>query len=459
MDYPTPADARQVPALDRLRAAVCRRLATAGGAQGAFRVVRVEVPLEPVDALAWLAAQPFAEKAYWHGRGEDESRAAVGVADVCSDLATLQQRLDGLAVGSRARYVGGMRFAPGAARPMVATSEWSSFGEVRFVLPRFELVTSGGTATLAAHLVLPRDTPEVLAADLGRLRFDPPATCPDLPLPTARADAPDAPGWRRRVEEALEAIAAGECQKVVLARCASLDFEGPLDPLVLLTRLQAATPGCFHFALQPALGVTFVGATPERLFRLDGQRLQTEALAGTRPRPPVTPAAERLRADLLASDKDHREHAFVRDSMLAALAPFGDVAPGRTEAIGLATKWHLRTAIAAEVAPGARPLDLLRALHPTPAVAGTPTDVALARIAATEPFDRGWYAGPVGWVSADAAEFAVAIRSGLVLQRNGASALHLYSGAGIVAGSDPDAEWDEIEDKVVDFARALGLGG
>jgi menaquinone-specific isochorismate synthase len=98
-------------------------------------------------------------------------------------------------------------------------------------------------------------------------------------------------------------------------------------------------------------------------------------------------------------------------------------------------------------------VELLAALHPTPAVGGVPRDAALGAIRAQEPFDRGWYAGPVGWIGADAAEFAVGIRSGLVWPDR----LALYSGAGIVEGSVPDREWDEIEQKIADFAAVLGL--
>ena len=158
------------------------------------------------------------------------------------------------------------------------------------------------------------------------------------------------------------------------------------------------------------------------------------------------------------SEKDQREHGFVREQIREVLGPFCETLDVDSEAsdMVLARGRHLYSGISASLKPGVRTLDLLRALHPTPAVGGTPTPDALAMINAAEPFDRGWYAGPIGWVGDDAAEFAVGIRSGLV-QQGDTPSLALYSGAGIVRGSEAEAEWAEIEHKISDFARVLGL--
>ena len=247
-------------------------------------------------------------------------------------------------------------------------------------------------------------------------------------------------------------VEGGALQKVVLARRARFLFEEAVDPFALLRRLEAATPRCFHALVEAAGpeggagGAAFLTATPERLFRLDGRALQTEAVAGTRPRAASDAADDRLRDELLGSEKDRREHGFVRDRIAAALAPLTvalDV-DGDASAMTLARGRHLYTGVRGTLAGGVGALDVLRALHPTPAVGGTPTDLALDAIDRLEPFDRGLYAGPVGWVGRDgagreAAEVAVGIRSGLVEGRT----LSLYSGAGIVVGSDPAAEWAE----------------
>lgn len=442
-----PADVARPNA--RLRTAVARALTSDAP------VVRVPLPAPNAPPLTWLTAQTADSRAYWHGRGGEDAWAGVGLADQCSGpeaLPRLRRRLASLD-DPAVRYLGGTAFAPAAP----VADEWSAFGGARFILPRFVFRRDDGTPTLSLFVRPGRDRLDAVLAEVAALR-EPVVGFGALPLPTSRTDAPDAEGWNVGLQAAFRAFARGELHKVVLARRATYGFDERLDALALLARLEAATPSCFHFALQPAHGSVFVGATPERLFRREGRRLWTEAVAGTRPRLADPAADARLRDDLLASEKDRREHAYVTDRILDALAPFCAACDADdTRAMGLASKWHLHTAIRAGLKPDVDTFDLLDALHPTPAVGGTPTAPALARIAATEPFDRGWYAGPIGWVSRDDAEFAVAIRSGLVRDTEAGSALDLYSGAGIVRGSDPATEWAEIEDKIVDFARVLGL--
>ena len=224
---------------------------------------------------------------------------------------------------------------------------------------------------------------------------------------------------------------------------------------LLLESLKDATPNCFHFYVEPESGVAFLGASPERLFSRDGSAVVSEAVAGTRPRGVSSEDDDGLRDDLLHSAKDRSEHAFVRIGIGEALAPLceeleidGDVAEMK-----LARGRHLRSRVRGTLKEGVTDAGLLEALHPTPAVGGHPRDGALEEIRDLEPFDRGWYAGPVGWIGAEASEFAVGIRSGLVRGRT----LDLYSGAGIVAGSVPEEEWAEIEQKIDDFTGMFGL--
>lgn len=456
--YPVAAPLR-TDAVRRLAAGVRRRLER-GPASGAWRVERVEVETEVCEPLAWLAAQASPSKLYWHGRAEKDALAGAGVADVIGGaggaiLDRLQERLARL-TSARVRYVGGLRFEP----MQLAAPEWGAFGAVRFVLPRVELRVEGGRARLAANLVLPRDATEVerVVAEIERTQWPEATRSAALPLPIARTDVPGPDGWRQGIEAALHAFESTELQKVVLARRARYEFDEPLDPFALTRRLEAATPACFHFLVQPTPGVAFVGASPERLFRRDGTALRSEAVAGTRPRGQSDAADAQLRDELRMSDKDQREHGFVRERIRDVLGPFSEALDVESEAsdMVLARGRHLYSGITATLKPDVQSLDLLRALHPTPAVGGTPTDAARAMIRDAEPFDRGWYAGPIGWVGRDAAEFAVGIRSGLV-QQGATPSLSLYSGAGIVRGSEAAAEWAEIEHKVSDFARVLGL--
>jgi len=425
-------------------------------ATGDVRAVRrVEADAPPVDALAWLAGQTAGPAVAWQSRGDATTCAAVGAA-----LTVESNDLAGLALPDLppdARLYGAARFAPTAP----VGPEWAAFGRVRFVLPRVELRSDGHTARLAVHLA-PGETADDVRADLATLRDAAPSAPWSAPALRSRTDAPDRTGWTHALCEALTAIAHGALGKVVLARRSERLLSAPVDPLALLARLAAATPRCFHALVQPVPGgPAFVSATPERLFRLSGRRVETEAVAGTRPRDERDAADDRLLADLLGSEKDQREHRFVVDAVARRLAPLSTHfhADAEAQAMTLSRGRHLLTPIEATLRPGVGALDVLRALHPTPAVGGTPRRAAEAAIAILEPFDRGLYAGLVGWIGrdadgAEAAELAVGIRSALV----DGPRVALYSGAGIVAGSEPDAEWDEIEHKTGDLLRALGLG-
>ncbi len=433
-----------------------------GHATAERRLARVALPVPALHPFRWLQAQDDDARLYWSGREDDLETAAVGEADVCrshtpADFEALRRHLAPVLAScdAQVRYYGGLRFDPAVP----AEGAWTAFGAYRFVLPRFELRYRGGGATLVCNLVLPHDQArrDEILARIDRLQFPrslPPAA---VPVPVSRTDRPDAEGWRRNVVWALRAFEQTRLDKVVFAREASFGFDRKaLDGLTLLENLKAGTPGCFHFYFQPAQGVAFVGASPERLFRRQGRRIDTEAVAGTRPRGTSATDDARLLEELLGSEKDHREHEFVCVSIREELAPLSEafVLEAEPSEMKLASGRHLVSRARATLRAGVTSLDVLHALHPTPAVGGYPSDDALAAIRAREPFDRGWYAGPVGWIGPDAAEFAVGIRSGLVEPRR----LSLYSGAGIVPGSTPEGEWDEIECKISDFTRVLGLG-
>lgn len=402
------------------------------------------------DPLAWLAAQTARPRFYWHGRDDGRRVAALGeaLAVTGDDLGAVRPVLARL--GPEARLFGGLRFDP--KRPP-EPGAWRSAEPFRFTLPLVTLeAAADGSARLVAHLV-PGAGATVLAA-LASLADAQPLDV-NLPLPVARQDLPGVDGWNATVEAALAAFRDGRMDKVVPARRVTFDFPEALDPFALMARLEAATPGTYHLLVEHGPGAAFVSASPERLFRLDDGRISTEALAGTRPRGATAAEDARLSDELHASDKEQREHALVRDAIATALEPLAASldADGPPEAFALARGRHLRTPMTGRLRPGVSPLDVLAALHPTPAVGGTPTTEALAFLRTHEPFDRGRYAAPFGWLSRDAAEFAVGLRCGRVDEAR----LALYSGAGVVEGSTPEAEWAEIEDKIADFVAVLGL--
>ena len=466
LDTPVPSRPERSPT-DALCAKLTRAVREAlVDANGVERIQHVSVPApDTLDPLHWLHAQPGSDRFFWAGRDDAIVEAAVGCTDVqhvadrplsVSALArALRSRLE--TATQPVRYYGGLRFdAWQSDAPSPRDPAWDSFGTARFVLPRFTLRQTPDGTRLGCTLMFPQDTGETasIVDAIQRLVFPEPSPPEALPHPRSRADIPEREGWIQRVRWAVNAIRRNRFDKVVLARRTTLMLDRALDPLATLRHLRPATPGCFHVAMQPGRGPAFIGASPERLFRHDGQAVFTEALAGTGSRGASASADDALRTALLESDKDRREHAFVQRAIRDALNPLcTSVTADAVEEMRLARGRHLHAPLRGTLRDGVTTFDLLRALHPTPAVAGAPTEAALDAIRAREPFDRGWYAGPMGWVSQDAAEFTVAIRSGLIQDNT----LALYSGAGLVNGSDPAKEWDEIEQKISDFAAILAL--
>jgi menaquinone-specific isochorismate synthase len=257
--------------------------------------------------------------------------------------------------------------------------------------------------------------------------------------------------WVSQVHALLDAIATGSLAKAVLARDVVVHADAPFDPRVVVDRLRLTQGGCAVFAADG-----LVGATPELLVRRRGASVMSRPMAGTIARGATDEGDRAAEATLAASVKDGLEHRLVVDAVVVGLRASGvDVTTVRgPEVARLATVSHLATTIAGTVdlRSARSALELALALHPTPAVAGAPLDTALAALQDLETFDRGRYAGPVGWVDAGGdGEWAVALRCA---ELEGPTA-RLVAGAGIVAGSDPDDEWAETQAKLEPMLRVL----
>ncbi|MBT3229292.1 MAG: isochorismate synthase [Candidatus Marinimicrobia bacterium] len=424
-------------------------------------MIRCKVEVENVAAMQWLACQSIPIKTYWANRNQEFKMAGIGVAHEISgqetpDLKKLFQELH-LFLDPKypeLRYYGGFQFNRGS-KP---SQEWKSFGAYRFIIPQFELHRSeAGTFLVYNFLHEGRDSklPGDLTRQLDDVQFE--LTLSDWEERTIlhRRDIPDRAEWQSSLDTALEEMGDGKYEKVVLARKATLTFNDPVDPVAYLLRLRRMTEETFNFYFQADEGHAFLGATPERLFRRQGRTLHTEAIAGTRPRGLTTRDDERYARALLNSEKEVREHSIVVDMIQNVLEKYCHnlVMDEKVQITRLSHVQHLCKHFKAELDPETSDADLIEALHPTPAMGGFPTDIALEAIDDLEPFNRGWYAAPIGFVGHDHTEFVVGIRSALVEQER----VSLYSGAGIVLGSDPAEEWQEIEDKISKFLKALDL--
>ena len=270
-------------------------------------------------------------------------------------------------------------------------------------------------------------------------------------------DFPPADDYEAAVRESVKRIRGGELRKVVLARTIEVTAGREFDPRLLAHRLRAVDPDAYTFAAPTDEGV-LVGASPELLVSRRGLEVRSNPLAGSAPRS-GDPDEDRANADtLIGSSKDREEHGIVVEAVADTLRPFCTELTWDPEPVLRETPniWHLSTrfrGVLKEPAPSA--LELVAELHPTPAVAGTPRDAAMETIAELEPFDRGRYAGPVGWIDAEGdGEWAIALRCA-ELRHDRAT---LYAGAGIVADSDPARELDETARKFRAFLDALRWG-
>ena len=416
--------------------------------------VRLREALDVTSFTGWLKGQTLLPRIYWHARERDREFAAIGILHQIDDeaqLATLHNQPRPMA-GDWPRYFGGLAFD----RLAELASHWHAFGHCRFILPRIELIRHGNQTELVCNLQLPADATG-RAAELALARstlaaINPEAHLDEVPaLEKQREDSPDYPSWQAMVNELTTSQHLAVQPKVVLARESRLQCRQAPNPWDLLAALQPLTPACFHFAFQFEEQNCFIAASPERLYRRHERELESEALAGTIIRTGEAERDAELAAHLFADGKNRLENRLVHADILTRLEGLAESASlSDARILQLRRLQHLKRHIHATLQPEVSDAQLLTALHPTPAVGGTPRRKALAYLREHEPFHRGWYAGACGLISDDVAEFAVAIRCMLLT----GDTLRLYAGAGIVAGSEPAAEWQELDDKL---ANLLGL--
>jgi isochorismate synthase len=436
-------------------------------AVGRGRRTRVSVTrrVEGIDPCAVVFASRLASDRWfcWEEPDREFALAVLGVAHEatsrgpqrfrhvaaeCLGGETVADEPRGLPAGAGAVWAGGFAFDPEGG----GSSTWSSLPPASLVLPELSLCRSGDETFLTVNaIVRPGDDASKrsapLAARLSGLRADP------LPLldphPTSRIEISSArppDEFERMIAAATERIKAGEMSKIVLAREVLVSAGAAHDPAAVFGAMRDQFPSCFCFCCGTP-EAAFIGASPELLLRRSGASVSTVALAGSTRRSSDPAVDDHLGEQLLRSDKDRREHAIVAERIARSLRQHAVwvEAGEEPEIIKVANIQHLATPIVAQLADPRSAVELAGMLHPTPAVGGEPAAAALAAIPDLEQMDRGWYAGPVGWMDAtEDGEFCVALRSALLRDREA----HLYAGVGVVAGSDPATELAETEIKL-----------
>jgi len=444
---------------------------------------RIE-PVDPLAALGNLLRLPASDTRlaalieegcfYWTRQADGFAFAGAGAAVTLDPSGPDRFRsaetgwaslLDGAIIDDG----GGLDPAPG---PLLAggfafneegprTPAWNGFPSARLTVPRVLVVSHGDRTWVTTTVLVGPDG--MLDADPGSV-----SAAEDAMLDAGISSADDAtasgdatleydeltPGssWQEVVKRAVHDIEKGVLEKVVLARELQASASRQIDVVAILHYLRDAHRDSFVFGCWRGARA-FVGASPERLVRVEGRNVLASSLAGTIKRGSTEAEDSANARTLFESAKDRAEHAAVRSALANVLSEFCDDvdAPAEPELLTLPHVHHLHTLFRARLKERASLLGIAGCLHPTPAVGGSPRAAALAFIEAHEQLDRGWYASPIGWVGRHGGEFAVALRSALVAGHEAT----LFAGCGIVAGSDPALEYDESSLKMKSMQSAI----
>lgn len=340
-----------------------------------------------------------------------------------------------------------------------APGPWDAFPNTWLQLPRLAVALQGREAGLTFNVQLEQSTSieRLVELCLSPLHGQPPHPA-QVPAPSTTAQAIDYrehQHWLDAVRHSLDCIGKGSIDKLVLTRMAThrLNHTVPIDELA--AGLRQRFPNCTVFAAR--IGEQhFICATPEQLLRLQAGRLHCDAIGGTIGRGADATQDRYLGKRLLADPKARHEHRLVVEAIAGALAPFSDKAriPDTPCLLRLPNLQHLWTPIEARLRPGRSLFELIEALHPTPAVGGFPSHEAKRWLAQHETTPRGWYSGAAGWIDRQGqGELAVLLRAALLSPGKA----QLFAGAGIVADSDPELEWEETEMKLAAMREALGI--
>ena len=426
-----------------------------GITSGRVQVLGIAAPVSPFARLPEPWTLSWSDGGWnWAGTGVSAVLHAPGHVELLEAVARSEVVTEGGDARPPAPWFGG--FAFDATAPL--DRWWEAFPAAWAVVPELLLGTDGRTAEIRAFVRVGEDglaaARERASAVLAQARAQLIEAAPGsgqtrTPRRPPHLRPQDRTAWDILVSEALGAFESGHLRKVVLARALEIEAESPLSIPDVRERMRSIAGPAVGYELRAGDGTTLLGASPERLFILEAGRLETQALASS--------AAPGELERLTGGHKEAREHAAVVESIRAALLPLSsEVEIGAApEPLALGYVSHLRTPVRARLRPGVTPADVVRALHPTAAVGGTPRDEALAFLRTHERLARGWYAGAIGWLGPDRADLRVALRCALVR----GNAARLYSGAGCVPGSTAEGEWTETAVKARFMLRAFGVEG
>lgn len=341
------------------------------------------------------------------------------------------------------RAYGGMQFNN------KSTSEqlWKSFNEVRFVIPQVEFYNKKNKNFVRLNY-----------NQINELRdffknFEANSNNPFKNKLLQTSFYPEKNTWSEKINKCLKLFENNKLKKIVLSRRAELIFKNDIDLYELFINLRSQSLNSYNFYYSFENNSAFMGISPERLFKKTGTILFSDSLAGTRARGKNKIDDLELENKLLRNEKELIEHDFVTKSIIKSLKTISEDVEtlSNINIKKFKNVQHLYSQIKAKLKQNISIEEILNVLHPTPAVGGVPKEKSIEYINELEKFDRGWYAAPIGYISNDNSEFCVGIRSGLAIENK----LYIYTGAGIVPGSVPEYEWEELNKKMDNFLNII----
>ena len=439
------------------------------------RLVSLSHPCPGLTAPDFLRYSKGQERFYWQNRREGYALAGSSIA---AELVAWGDRFDSIQRQAKNLFSGalilnddqplvGPKLFGGFAfqDDFVPDNTWTVYAPAYFILPHYQMTQIGNEAWLTINVHLPADEDpdeivpglqeallkrcdELLAAQTRPDDGMPEPLAVNYPMPYAI--------WERIINAATAQINATALQKVVLSRVAEIRFADKVNVDEALNYLSEQYADCYRFLFEPRPSHAFYGATPELLAKVGGQKLTTMALAGSIQRGQTPDEDERYAQEILHDPKNRHEHALVVDALCERLGVLTSElqVPEYPEVLRLSNIQHLYTPVTGVLRDATGVLPVIEQLHPTPAMGGKPREMALPYISQVEPVPRGWYAAPVGWIDQNLdGMFGVAIRSAVSQDKR----VWLYAGAGIVADSVAQQEWDETALKLRPMLGALGI--
>ncbi|PSL31133.1 isochorismate synthase [Planomicrobium soli] len=438
----------------------------------AYRFYTETIEVSGMSALAFFEAGKASHKGkrmFWQNREKTFTLVGLGHAytlsttnqhgrfeDIQKDWQSLCKQIVNEEHSVQPILFGGFSFDPLNKQQ----SEWTGFPHAYFAVPSFQLIIKEDRAYVSIHLITREEETfrEFEALRKERDKMIHAAQVSEL----ASYNKPVVTEWQElkkekyldSVKKVTAIIQAKQAEKVVIARALKLKYEQALSPSSALYQITKEQPESFLFGLE-AEHQFFFGATPERLVKVENRQAVSTCLAGSTPRGKTVEKDTELGEELMRDRKNRSEHQYVVAMISEVFKEHcaETFVPRKPSLMKIRDIQHLYTPVKGSLKIGSTLFDLVRDLHPTPALGGEPKQAALSLIRQYEPMNRGYYAAPIGWVDAQGnGEFAVAIRSALLNKKEA----YLYAGGGIVEDSTPESEYNETWVKFRPMLRALG---